>query len=207
VSGIDDRSILAVLVNAVKALAAKVSDTAHLIIATLTAHRVETDELCLKDGSGTSCYTRAQLDAMVAGVSAGAPQQGRNDAPATAPASDRSNDADSSATSTDTSAASSTPAAVSPSSTDEGPADAPALDEGEADVPEEPELEPAQDPPNARPRQRQPAVRRTPRNRNRTAGSTVRPCDRRAFNIREVARSHSTCAACPKSVTSHLQNP
>jgi hypothetical protein len=82
VSGIDDRSILAVLVGAVKEIASKVSETAHLIIATLTAHRVETDELCLKDGSGTSCYTRSQLDAMVAGVSAGAPQQGRNEAPA-----------------------------------------------------------------------------------------------------------------------------
>jgi hypothetical protein len=70
------------LVNAVKALASKVSETAHLIITTLTAHRVETDELCLKDGSGTSCYTRsramlgvAAADAATAGSggSAGAP--------------------------------------------------------------------------------------------------------------------------------------
>src|SRR5688572_2751234 len=54
VSGIDDRSIHAVVISAIKELASKVSETAHLIITTLTAHRVETQELCVDD----ICVTR-----------------------------------------------------------------------------------------------------------------------------------------------------
>ena len=80
------------LVEAINELASKVSETAHLIIATLTAHRVETDELRLKDGGGTSCYTRSQLDAMVAGsAAAGVPTTGGAETPA---ASSTSGEAD-----------------------------------------------------------------------------------------------------------------
>ncbi len=56
-TGTDDRAILSVLVQAVQELAAKVSETAHLIVATLTASRVETDVLCV----GETCITEAQL--------------------------------------------------------------------------------------------------------------------------------------------------
>ena len=67
-SGIDDRSILAVLVSAIKGLASKVSETAHLIIDTLTAHRVETTELCVDD----ICVTRDQFAEVFGSQSAAA---------------------------------------------------------------------------------------------------------------------------------------
>jgi hypothetical protein len=54
VSGIDDRSIIAILVAAVKEIASKISETAHLVIDTITAHvgnfgRVNTGQLCVAD--------------------------------------------------------------------------------------------------------------------------------------------------------------
>ena len=54
VSGVDDRSIIAILVAAVKDIASKVSETAHLVIDTITAHvgnfcRVNTGQLCVDD--------------------------------------------------------------------------------------------------------------------------------------------------------------
>jgi hypothetical protein len=77
------------------------------------------DKVCAKKlCAGSACIDEQRLAAILAGISAGAPQQGRNEAPATAPASDRGDDADSSTTSTETSAASSTSDILSPSSTE-----------------------------------------------------------------------------------------
>jgi hypothetical protein len=73
-SGIDDRSIIAVLVSAIKALASKVSETAHLVIDTLTAHLIESDkvhakeELCVDD----ICVTRDQFAEVFGNQSAAA---------------------------------------------------------------------------------------------------------------------------------------
>lgn len=60
-SGVDDRAILAVIVRALKEILQKISETAHLIIATLTARRVETQELCV-DGT---CITGDQFRAII----------------------------------------------------------------------------------------------------------------------------------------------
>ena len=74
VSGIDDRSIIAILVGAMKELASKVSETAHLVIDMLTVRRVETQELCVDD----ICVTRDQFAEVFGNQSAaaGAPSNG-----------------------------------------------------------------------------------------------------------------------------------
>ena len=60
-SGIDDRSIIAILVAAVKDLASKISTTAHLILAALTADEVTAnDRLCV----GDTCVTPDQFRAV-----------------------------------------------------------------------------------------------------------------------------------------------
>ena len=72
-TGIDDRSIIAILVGAVKDLANKLSDTAHLVIERLTAKlvhsdRVETTELCV----GSTCVTEEQFNSVFSNQSAAA---------------------------------------------------------------------------------------------------------------------------------------
>jgi hypothetical protein len=87
--------------------------------------RVNTDELCTTRSDGTEvCASGDQLAAILAETSAGAPQQGGNEAPASASASGLGIEADNSTTITATAVASSTSDIVSPSSTDED-ADAP----------------------------------------------------------------------------------
>jgi hypothetical protein len=71
VSGIDDRSILAIVVGAIKDLASKVSETAHLVIDTLTARRGNfSDQLCV----GSTCVTEEQFEAVFGNQPASAVQ-------------------------------------------------------------------------------------------------------------------------------------
>jgi hypothetical protein len=79
VSGIDDRSIIAILVGAVKDLANTVSETAHLVIDAITARvgnfgRVNTDELCV----GQTRVTEEQFTSVFSNqaAAAGAPSSG-----------------------------------------------------------------------------------------------------------------------------------
>lgn len=119
VSGIDDRSIIAILVAALKDLASKVSETAHLVIDTLTAKlvhsdRVETHELCVDD----VCVTRDQFmsvfgsSAPSQSAAAGAPALGSGGgAPASSSAPQGGSDADTATTTT--------PSVVDPAATPE----------------------------------------------------------------------------------------
>ena len=113
VSGIDDRSIVAILVSAVKELAHTIAGFAErfttkeliaingsfnaLTASTTVFGRTVSIELCLKDDRGTSCYTRSQLDSLLNGSvlgsltedeeTASAPEVGATEAPAATPAS------------------------------------------------------------------------------------------------------------------------
>jgi hypothetical protein len=80
---LQDRPLLATIVNAIKELASKVSETAHLFIATLTAHRVETQELCV----GSTCVTEDQFKAALENVATGAGSVGGGPPPVSLPAS------------------------------------------------------------------------------------------------------------------------
>lgn len=58
--------LIAPIVKAVQAVSSKVSETAHLVIDRLSAHRVETQQLCVSKSDGTLvCITGEQLASML----------------------------------------------------------------------------------------------------------------------------------------------
>jgi hypothetical protein len=65
---LQDRPLIATIVNAIKELAGKVSETARLVIDTLISRRVETHELCVDD----VCVTRDQFAEVFGNQSAAA---------------------------------------------------------------------------------------------------------------------------------------
>ena len=128
-TGIDDRAVLSIVVKAIKELASKVSETAHLVIATLTAHRVETNELCV----GQTCVTEEQFNSVFSNQAASAAGATTgNGQPLEAPATSPGPEAESADTATSTTLTESEPitsASSSPPTTFEAANDHPSPSE------------------------------------------------------------------------------
>ena len=83
--GVRYENITAILAGAIQALVTELTALEQTVAGfaqSFTTHKVTTDQLCLSDANGTTCYTRSQLNTLLPGQTA-APQSGQGSASTT----------------------------------------------------------------------------------------------------------------------------